>query len=246
MPNSGAFNTFKAELMCGAGGAEIAGLDLSKPLSADTLGELRRALADHCVLFFRDQTLEPDEQKAFACQFGPLAQTPFIQPLEGHPEMTRVVREADETKKQNFGGRWHSDLTFQTEPVLGTVLYSRVSPPVGGDTVWTNQMLASHAYGAAARLAQASSIATSPAAADKMLLMRVRGDTLCGKKILMREPRPAADNPGSWLRSLRVAGDCQNRHRPAAGPPGKHRAWAGRGPRDVGVQRQYSGVIGDA
>jgi taurine dioxygenase len=133
---------FNTELLCGAGGAEISGLDLSKPLPDATLAGLRRALADHCVLFFRDQQLEPDSQKAFARQFGPLAETPFIKPLEGHPEMMRVVREPDEKKKLNFGGRWHSDLTFQTEPVLGTVLYSRESPAVGGDTIWTNQMLA--------------------------------------------------------------------------------------------------------
>lgn len=130
------------ELLCGAGGAEVRGLDLSKPLAPETLTALRRALADHCVLFFRDQKLEPDSQKTFARQFGPLAETPFIKPLEGHPEMMRVVREPDEKKKLNFGGRWHSDLTFQVEPVLGTVLYSRESPAVGGDTIWTNQMLA--------------------------------------------------------------------------------------------------------
>jgi len=142
VPGAGAFRTFRVDLLCGAGGAEVSGLDLSKPLPPETLAELRRALADHCVLFFRDQNLEPDEQKAFARQFGPLAETPFIKPLEGHPEMMRVVREPNETKKQNFGGRWHSDLTFQEEPVLGTVLYSRESPAVGGDTIWANQMLA--------------------------------------------------------------------------------------------------------
>lgn len=136
------YSNFRISPQCGAGGAEISELDLSKALSAETLAELRRALADYCVLFFRDQELEPEEQKAFARQFGPLAETPFIKPLEGHPEMMRVVREADEKKKLNFGGRWHSDLTFQTEPVLGTVLYSRVAPEIGGDTLWTNQMQA--------------------------------------------------------------------------------------------------------
>jgi taurine dioxygenase len=134
--------TLEIDLLCGAGGAEIRGLDLSRPLPPDTLADVRRALADHCVLFFRDQILEPEQQKAFARQFGALAETPFIKPLEGHPEMMRVVRERDETKKLNFGGRWHSDMTFQEEPVLGTVLYSRESPAVGGDTIWSNQMLA--------------------------------------------------------------------------------------------------------
>jgi len=136
------FRTFKAELLCGAGGAEISGLDASKPLGPEVVADLRRALAENCVIFLRDQELTPDQQKAFARHFGPLAQTPFIQPLAGHPEMMRIVREPQEAKKLNFGGRWHSDMTFSPEPVLGTCLYARESPAVGGDTIWSNQMLA--------------------------------------------------------------------------------------------------------
>ena len=136
------FRGFEVSLLCGAGGAEIAGVDASKPIGAEVVAELRRALAEHCVIFLRDQDLTPEQQKAFARHFGPLAQTPFIQPLKGHPEMMRIVREANENKKQNFGGRWHSDMTFSPEPVLGTCLYARESPAVGGDTIWTNQMLA--------------------------------------------------------------------------------------------------------
>jgi taurine dioxygenase len=136
------FRTFKVELLCGAGGAEISGLDASKPLGPEVVADLRRALAEHCAIFLRDQDLTPDQQKAFARHFGPLAQTPFIQPLEGHPEMMRIVREPEETKKQNFGGRWHTDMTFSPEPVMGTCLYARESPAVGGDTIWSNQMLA--------------------------------------------------------------------------------------------------------
>jgi taurine dioxygenase len=62
--------------------------------------------------------------------------------------MMRIVREADEKKKLNFGGRWHSDMTFAQEPVLGTCLYARESPAVGGDTIWSNQMLAFEALSA--------------------------------------------------------------------------------------------------
>ncbi len=133
---------FEVNLLCGAGGAEVSGVDASRPLAAEVVAELRRALAEHCVIFLRDQDLAPEQQKAFARHFGPLATTPFIKPLEGHPEMMRIVREPDETKKQNFGGRWHTDMTFSPEPVLGTCLYARESPAVGGDTIWTNQMLA--------------------------------------------------------------------------------------------------------
>ena len=118
-PEKGAYRTFEVELLCGAGGAEVSGLDISRPLPPETLAELRSALADHCVLFFRDQDLTPEQQKAFALQFGPLSATPFIKPLDGHLEMMRIVREADEKKKLNFGGRWHSDMTVDAAPVPG-------------------------------------------------------------------------------------------------------------------------------
>ena len=136
------YNGFEVNLLCGAGGAEISGVDASRLIGAEVVTELRRALAEHCVIFLRDQDLTPDQQKTFARHFGPLAQTPFIKPLDGHPEMMRIVREPQESKKLNFGGRWHSDMTFSPEPVLGTCLYARESPAVGGDTIWTNQMLA--------------------------------------------------------------------------------------------------------
>ena len=143
------YRGFEVNLLCGAGGAEISGVDASKPIGTEVVAELRRALAAHCVVFLRDQELTPDQQKTFARHFGPLAQTPFIKPLEGHPEMMRIVREAEESKKQNFGGRWHSDMTFSPEPVLGTCLYARESPAVGGDTIWSNQMLAFEALSSA-------------------------------------------------------------------------------------------------
>jgi taurine dioxygenase len=136
------YRGFEVNLLCGAGGAEVGGIDASRPLAPEVVAELRRALAEHCVIFLRDQVLTPEQQKAFARHFGPLAQTPFIKPLDGHPEMMRIVREPQEAKKLNFGGRWHTDMTFSPEPVLGTCLYARESPAVGGDTIWTNQMLA--------------------------------------------------------------------------------------------------------
>ncbi len=136
------YRGFEVNLVCGAGGAEIGGIDASRPLAPEVVAELRRALAEHCVIFLRDQVLTPEQQKAFARHFGPLARTPFIKPLDGHPEMMRIVREPQEAKKLNFGGRWHTDMTFSPEPVLGTCLYARESPAVGGDTIWTNQMLA--------------------------------------------------------------------------------------------------------
>ena len=67
------FRGFEVGFLCGAGGAEVSGVDASKTLGAETVAELRRALAEHCVIFLRDQDLTPDQQKTFARHFGPLA-----------------------------------------------------------------------------------------------------------------------------------------------------------------------------
>jgi len=64
---------FRIRLLCGAGGAEISGVDASQPLPPDTVAGLRRALAEHCVIFLHDQELTPEQQKSFARNFGPLA-----------------------------------------------------------------------------------------------------------------------------------------------------------------------------
>ena len=130
------YTGFEVNLLCGAGGAEISGVDASRPIGAEVVTELRRALAAHCVIFLRDQDLTPDQQKTVARHFGPLASTPFIKPLEGHPEMMRIVREPQESKKLNFGGRWHSDMTFAPEPVLGTCLCISAGPGA-----WINRRL---------------------------------------------------------------------------------------------------------
>ena len=125
----------------GALGAEILGPDLSKPLGASEREAIAQALADHLVVVFRDQDLEPERFEAFALQFGPLGETPFLNPLEAHPAIVAVVREAEETGAL-FGGSWHSDWSFQAAPPSYTLLYAKEVPPYGGDTVFTNQYLA--------------------------------------------------------------------------------------------------------
>ena len=103
--------------------------------------ELRQALLEHLVVFFRDQTLTPEQQIAFARRFGPLEEHDFVKGMQDYPEIIRVVKEADETTL-NFGGAWHSDVTHQQCPALGSVLYAIDVPPYGGDTLFSNQYLA--------------------------------------------------------------------------------------------------------
>jgi taurine dioxygenase len=116
-------------------GAEIVGLDLTRPLSKEALAEVKAAWAKHAVVAFPDQALTLDELEAFTQQVGPFGEDPFIKPMPGHPNVLELRREPDE-RATNFGAGWHSDWSFQAEPPAATLLLSEVVPPVGGDTLF--------------------------------------------------------------------------------------------------------------
>lgn len=118
-------------------GAEIGGLDLSDQLDDETVAALRAAFINHHVLVFRDQHLTPEAQIAFGHRFGDLDTHPFVRATGGHPEVIDIVTEPDDTA--NFGGGWHSDLTFLECPDLGSILYAVDVPNAGGDTLFANQ-----------------------------------------------------------------------------------------------------------
>ena len=95
----------------------------------------------HQVLFFRDQQMSVDQHKAFGRLFGELLVHPAARAeVEGHPEI-RVVH-ADEKTKTATGEVWHSDMSCEPEPPMGSILYLHQSPPVGGDTAFANMYLA--------------------------------------------------------------------------------------------------------
>ena len=127
--------------LTGTIGAEITGVDLRQSISDDLAGLLRHALAHHQVLFFRDQHLSLDQLKALTRAFGPLMQLPYVQPLEGEPEVIRVLKAADE-RGGVFGGDWHTDFSFLERPPAGSLLSAEVVPAYGGDTVWVSQAAA--------------------------------------------------------------------------------------------------------
>ena len=126
----------------GVGGAVISGVNLADALDDATVAEIRRALLDHLVVFFRGQSLTSDQQAAVSHRFGPYSQVPFIEPIAEHPEVIAVVREATETQTFSFGGIWHSDFSFLAQPPAGSMLHALEIPPYGGDTLWANQYLA--------------------------------------------------------------------------------------------------------
>jgi taurine dioxygenase len=126
--------------VAGALGAELVGVDLSGPLDSDTIAAIRAALNAHQVIFFRDQTLTPDQQLAFGRRFGPLNIHPYVAGMADHPEVMEIIKEP--TDKLNFGGGWHSDMSFLETPSIGSILYAVETPEFGGDTLFASQAAA--------------------------------------------------------------------------------------------------------
>jgi taurine dioxygenase len=125
----------------GVCGATIHGIDLSTDLSAETVGEIRSIWLEHLVVAFADQQLSLEQFEQVALHFGDFGQDPYFKGLEGHPHVAEVKREADE-QTPLFAEGWHSDWSFLSTPPSGTLLYGRIIPPIGGDTLYANQYAA--------------------------------------------------------------------------------------------------------
>lgn len=126
--------------LAGGLGAEVLGVDLRAPLSADDRSRIDAAFADHGVIFFREQDLTPEQHVAFARHFGPINVNRFFTPVPGHPEIAEVRKEPHHRK--NIGEVWHTDHSYDEIPALGSVLLAREVPEVGGDTMFANMYLA--------------------------------------------------------------------------------------------------------
>ena len=124
----------------GALGAEISGVDISRPLDDRIVADIRQALLDHLVIFIHDQTLAPAQQLAFAERFGTAEEYPFVKGLDDCPLVVPILKRENETI--NFGGLWHSDTTYLQAPPMATMLHAKELPPYGGDTLFANMVLA--------------------------------------------------------------------------------------------------------
>ncbi len=124
----------------GALGAEIKGVDISIPLEAKVVSEIRDALLKHLVIFFQNQVITPRQQLNFAEQFGIPMEYPQLKGLPDCPLVTEVIKLEHETL--NFGGVWHSDTTYLQQPPMASLLYAIEIPPYGGDTLFSNQYMA--------------------------------------------------------------------------------------------------------
>ena len=120
-------------------GAEVDNIVLSQPLEPKVLADLRAALLDWKVLFFRDQDITTEQHLAFARQFGELEVHPFAPCKSGYPEVLAITHDDKSRGRENT---WHSDVTWREKPSLGSVLRALEVPPVGGDTLFADMYAA--------------------------------------------------------------------------------------------------------
>ena len=120
-------------------GAEIPNLDLSEQLTDSVMKELEQALLDWKVLFFRDQTIDVEDQKRVARWFGELDIHPTSAPGAEHAELIRI---AEDEKLRAHNDIWHSDVTCKASPPMGSILRALEMPPVGGDTMFADMYAA--------------------------------------------------------------------------------------------------------
>src|SRR5271154_3939725 len=103
------YQTIKVTKLTPHIGAEIGGVDLSRPLGNQQFQEVHDALLENLVIFFRDQDLTHDQHKDFARRFGKLATPPSTIPIEGHRDIVAI--HADENSKHAAGEDWHTDMS---------------------------------------------------------------------------------------------------------------------------------------
>lgn len=129
-----AFDGFEATPLAPCLGAEIAGVDLTQPLSPELVRELHRALVEYKVLFFRDQDIDRSDHERFASHFGELEVHPFL-PAGETDQVIRFEKDEQTVGAENI---WHSDVSWRQEPSFGSILRAYEVPAVGGDTLWAD------------------------------------------------------------------------------------------------------------
>ena len=123
-------------------GAELSDVRLADAIHDDALfQELRQLLIQHRVLFLRDQDFSRAEHVAFARRFGELEDHPVAGSDPDHPGLVRIYKSPD-APNDRYENAWHTDATWRAAPPFGCVLRCVESPPVGGDTMWANMVLA--------------------------------------------------------------------------------------------------------
>jgi taurine dioxygenase len=115
-------------------GVEIDGVDLSKKIPGSVFNEIRSAFIENGLIFFRDQNLAPEEHIRFAEQWGKININRFFTKVDGYEQVAEVRKESDQ--KENIGGEWHTDHSYDQIPALGSILLAKEIPSSGGDTLF--------------------------------------------------------------------------------------------------------------
>jgi taurine dioxygenase len=126
--------------IAGACGAEIGGVRIGGDIDDSTIAEIRQALNEHGVIFFRDQAFDAEQHKAFARRFGEIFVHPNYKGMQEDDEIVMVRREPGD--QHIVGEDWHTDTTMVAAPPMGAILYAIEVPPYGGDTCFANQAAA--------------------------------------------------------------------------------------------------------
>jgi taurine dioxygenase len=132
------YQRIRVQPLAGSLGAVIHGVDLRQPLDDVTYGEIKQALLDNLVVFFRDQDISPEQQIAFGRRFGDLHIHPFIPSLQGHKEVIVLRARDGGVENLRLANSWHPDLSYTNDPPLLGILKSIKPPSRGGDTMWVN------------------------------------------------------------------------------------------------------------
>ncbi|HVZ07871.1 TauD/TfdA dioxygenase family protein [Rhodopila sp.] len=138
--NTAPYETIGLDKLTPIIGAEISGVNLAEPIPNHQMEEIHRALAENLVIFFRDQQLTPEQHLAFGRNFGPLHLHPAAPHAPGHPEL--MIIKADKDSSRANGEGWHSDVSCDAEPPMGSILYIKETPPHGGDTLFASMYAA--------------------------------------------------------------------------------------------------------
>ncbi|HLX24153.1 MAG TPA: TauD/TfdA family dioxygenase [Usitatibacter sp.] len=135
-------DSIRVEPLTCAIGAEVSNVSLADAAADDALlAEIRGLWLRHRVLFFRDQDITRAEHVAFARRFGNLEDHPVAGSDPDHPGLVRIYKSPDKPADR-YENAWHTDATWREKPPLGCVLRCVECPPVGGDTMWANMVLA--------------------------------------------------------------------------------------------------------
>ena len=176
-------------------GAEITGIDLKKHfnrsanrIDSAVMADIKAVWLERQLIVIRQQSITPEQQLQFAESLGEPDIYPFLRGLDGFPMITEVLKK--ETETVNFGGVWHSDTTYQLCPPMATVLYAKELPPIGGDTLFSNQ------YAAYEQLSDGLKRTIGP----------LRGVNSAGKKRVSATRSERVKESGSGIRAEQMIG----------------------------------------